>query len=495
MPDRERIRILYLLNPLNSKWTLPPWVGVMERPDNATLPNRPTRLLRTRVIENLPLITEAPPAAAADGPLPEIPGYQLLGLLGEGGMGVVYKARQLALKRLVALKMIAAEHRSAARRRFLIEAETVARLQHANFVQIYEVGEHAGRPYLALELIEGGTLADLLARTEMMPARDAALLVATLAHAMHHAHMRGVVHRDLKPGNVLLAESKAGSMDAKTVAEVRAARSALPVPKISDFGLAKLLDEEHVRTQSGSILGTPAYMAPEQAVGRGMAVGPRTDVYALGAILYECLTGRPPFVGATSWDVIVQVTSDDPVAPSRLRPRLARDLDTICLTALAKDPGRRYATAEDLAADLERFAAGEAIAARPESRVSKLARRLRKRPLTVAATLLATGAVMLGSLFWVGRVAEAKNDLTGGRELVAMRALPEADARFQQGLARLAYVPGATKLATELQSEHVTVQLYWLAERLRFQYDPDEMNRDERDELAESCRQIWAKKD
>src|SRR5262249_41896229 len=247
---------------------------------------QPERDGATHLVEDL----ELHPFEAESLPPPNIPGYQILGVLGEGGMGVVYRAVQLALKRPVALKMVAAGNVTAStRQRFVTEAQTGARLRHPNFVQIYQVGECDGRPFLALELIEGGSLADHLLVHGPLPARDAAQLVAVLAHAMNEAHLQGVIHRDLKPANVLLATC--GPTDSGQ-------QSLEQVPKITDFGLAKVRDADLGRTRSGAILGTPVYMAPEQARGAGQGVTPATDVYSLGAILFECLTSRPPFDGS-----------------------------------------------------------------------------------------------------------------------------------------------------------------------------------------------------
>src|SRR5665213_3615278 len=250
--------------------------------------------------------------------------YELLDELGRGGMGVVYKARQSKLNRLVALKMILAGEYAGEKElaRFRTEAEAVARLQHPNIVQIFEVGEHDGHPYFSLEFVDGGSLAQKLDGTPLPP-QQAARLVETLARAMHAAHQAGVVHRDLKPANVLL--------------------TADGTPKITDFGLAKKLDADAGQTQSGAIMGTPSYMAPEQAGGKSNEIGPAADTYAMGAILYECLTGRPPFKASTPLDTVLQVVSDEPAPPRKLQSKTPRDLETICLKCLQKAPSKRYA--------------------------------------------------------------------------------------------------------------------------------------------------------
>ena len=255
-----------------------------------------------------------------------VPGYDILEVLGRGGMGVVYKARHLALGRVVALKMVlAADHAGPeALARFRAEAAALARLQHPHIVQIFEVGEQDGRPYFALEFVDGGSLAAKVKGTPWEP-RRAAALAETLARAVHAAHERQVVHRDLKPANVLLTGDG--------------------TPKITDFGLAKTLDADDGLSRTGQVVGTPSYMPPEQAAGKTKEIGPASDVYALGAILYELLTGRPPFKGPTSLDTLHQVLADEPAPPRRLNSRAPRDLETVCLKCLEKQPGRRYASA------------------------------------------------------------------------------------------------------------------------------------------------------
>jgi eukaryotic-like serine/threonine-protein kinase len=312
-----------------------------------------------------------------------IPGYEILAELGRGGMGVVYKARQTQLNRTVALKMIlAGAHASReARARFRSEAETIAQIQHPNLVQIFEVGEKDGLPYFSLEFVGGGDLADKMAGRPLPPV-ESARIIETLALAVHAIHLRGIVHRDLKPANILMAEDG--------------------TPKISDFGLAKRLDVAQGHTQPGDVVGTPFYMAPEQAAGRIKDIGPATDVYALGAILYEMLTGRPPHLGETGWDIVSQVIHQDPVAPRRLQPKVPRDLETICQKALSKDPRKRYSSAMELADDLRRFLNGEPIQARPLGALGRTIKWARRRPALAALmivsalaaiTLLAAGAV------------------------------------------------------------------------------------------------------
>jgi predicted Ser/Thr protein kinase/tetratricopeptide (TPR) repeat protein len=297
-----------------------------------------------------PVSTE--PGAGPPGPppegtaLPQIPGYEVEAVLGRGGMGVVFRARQLRLGRVVALKMALAEAYAGPRERerFQREAEAVAALRHPNIVQIYDVGDSEGRPYFTMEYVEGGSLAQKLAGTPQ-PARQAAALLATLAGAVQAAHQSRVVHRDLKPANVLL--------------------TADGTPKITDFGLARRLDGPAGLTRTGTALGTPSYMAPEQVGGPSSAVGPAVDIYALGAILYELLTGRPPFRGASVLETLEYVSTTEPVPPSRLVPMVPRDAETITLKCLQKEPARRYGSAAALAEDLRRFLADEPILARP----------------------------------------------------------------------------------------------------------------------------------
>jgi serine/threonine protein kinase/Tfp pilus assembly protein PilF len=348
-------------------------------------------------------VVQPPDQIAADvtvstrTPTSVVPGYEILSELGRGGMGVVYLARQVALDRDVALKMVLAGELAgpAERVRFRTEAEAIARLQHPNVVQIFEVGEAGGRPFCSLEYCPGGSLDRKLQGTPLPPA-EAARLVETLARAVQAAHDRGIIHRDLKPANVLLAADG--------------------TPKVSDFGLAKRLDAQTVHTASGAILGTPPYMAPEQASGaKTHPIGPATDIYALGAVLYECLTGRPPFRAPTPLDTMFQVLNQDPVAPRQLQPNLSRDLETICLKCLEKDPKRRYPSALELAEDLNRFLQGEPIHARPIRTWEKGLRLVKRHPalaaLAAGVTVLILTASAAGIYIRIQRTENEKMEL------------------------------------------------------------------------------------
>jgi serine/threonine protein kinase len=380
-----------------------------------------------------PLGLEIAADAFAAGP-PALPGYEILEVLGRGGMGVVYKARHLALNRLVALKVIlGGPHASAAEVvRFRREAEAVARLQNPHIVQIHEVGEHNGLPYFSLEYCSGGSLADKTNGTPL-PAQQAAQLLQTLARAVHAAHQGGIIHRDLKPANILLqrqseipnpkSENKGGAL----VSDIGFRISDFD-PKITDFGLAKRLDDSAGQTATGAIVGTPSYMAPEQAMGKREAIGAGVDVYALGAVLYELLTGRPPFNAETPLDTVRQVVEEEPVSPRLLQPKTPRDLETVCLKCLAKQPARRYATAEALADDLARFLRDEPIAARPVGQLERAWRWAKRRPLAAALAGVSTAAVL--TLLGVGLWYNARL-----REAVREEQASTAHARRQQKLA------------------------------------------------------------
>ena len=358
--------------------------------------------------------------------LPHVPGYEVESVLGHGGMGVVYKARHLRLNRPVALKMLLAGLFTLPkeRQRFLREAEAVASLRHPNIVQIFDSGELDGQPYFTMEFIEGGTLSRKLAGTPLR-ASNAARLLAKLAEAIKVAHEGGIIHRDLKPGNVLL--------------------TADGTPKVSDFGLARRMEDEPGLTASGVALGTPSYMAPEQAKAKSGTIGPAADIYALGATLYELLTGRPPFLAESAAETIQQVILQEPVSPSKLNARVPRDLETICLKCLQKDPRRRDLTAGALADDLGRFERGEPIVARPVGPLKRLVRKVRRRPglaLALAVSvLLALTLAIAGVLWQVQRVATGQaveEDLREAIHFLDISDWDKARAMLDKAEARLA---------------------------------------------------------
>jgi serine/threonine-protein kinase len=351
------------------------------------------------------------PEASAAGAI--LPGFEILGELGRGGMGVVYKARQQALDRVVAVKMILGGAHAGAGdlARFYTEAQAIARLQHPDIIQIHDIGEHDGLPYFSLEFVDGGSLAQKIGGRPMPP-RAAAEMLARLAGAMQAAHAQGIIHRDLKPANVLL---DAGGN-----------------PKITDFGLAKRLEGDSRQTRSGAIIGTPSYMAPEQARGQTRAIGPLADQYALGAILYEMLTGRPPFQGSTALETLELARTQESVPPARLQPKIPTDLETICLKCLQKDAPRRYADCGALADDLRRFLDGRPILARPISAPERLWRWCRRNPRV--ASLTAAVALLLMTTAGTATTAAIRLDrknaaLTAARKLADDRRIEAERAR------------------------------------------------------------------
>ncbi len=355
-------------------------------------------------------------------------------------MGVVYKARHRRLQRLVALKMVLAGAHvgQIGLARFRAEAEAVAKLLHSNIVQIYETGEHEGRPYFSLEFVEGGSLEKRLVESPTTP-RAAAQFVETLARTMEVAHQRGIVHRDLKPANILLAKigsqsSVVRNRDIDSFSLPADHWSRTTVPKIADFGLAKRVGDDSSQTQSGAILGTPSYMAPEQAGGKNREIGPAVDIYSLGAILYELLVGRPPFKAGNPIDTIRLVIEQEPVPPRQLEPRVPHDLETICLKCLEKDPARRFTSAAELAEDLRRFVDGDPILARPTPAWERAWKWGKRRPAIVAllgvSTLLVLGMVLF--IVWHNVSLRGKLDVALAEERRARQR--EYDAVEEQRL-------------------------------------------------------------
>jgi serine/threonine protein kinase/WD40 repeat protein len=442
---------------------------------------------------------ESPPSGGVPHPC-KIPGYEIIDELGRGGMGIVYKARQLGLNRLVALKMLlsAAPVTPESLARFRIEAETLGRLQHPNIVRIYEIGEHEGLPYFVMEYIDGPSLAQQMAGMPQPP-RAAAYLVEILARAMSAVHRCGIIHRDLKPANILLvsdglasgewrSETRAGgeTTEATPGAGLQSAATLPPAPrtstpgplapsypKITDFGLAKRIEDPGAVTRTGSVMGTPDYMAPEQARGDTSAFGPWTDIYALGAILYEMVTGRPPFQGASPAETLARVLDNEPVSPTWWRAGLPRDLETICLKCLEKDRQRRYSNALELAEDLRRFQAGEPIKARPIGVLGRTWRWCRRQPVAAAA-LAAAGALGLALVITV---------------LVYNARLQEALTR-EHALAeerRSQLVQADVNLGThELENGDAFAALLWLTEAMRL----DRANLEHRQRILRVMNQV-----
>jgi eukaryotic-like serine/threonine-protein kinase len=360
---------------------VPPLLPLSDDPLCDQLESRARRLAKEPA--GAVTVSASESATMHDGPpLPSVFGaYLLLEQLGQGGMGVVYKARQESLKRMVALKLVRAGVYAGneERTRFQREGEAIARIHHPHVVLIYEFGEHQGQLFFSMELLEGGTLANKLNGCPL-PERQAAELVRTLAQAVQAAHEQGIVHRDLKPGNVLFAAD--GTV------------------KISDFGLAKVLDSERSDTITDTILGTPAYMAPEQARGESRRIGPAADVYALGVILYEALTGQPPFRGESRHQTLELVRTCEPQPPSRRRPGLSRDLEAICLKCLEKEASQRYPSAAALADDLDHWLKDEPLAFRPPRGWRRVGRILRRRRRIIVAALLLGLMLSVAAILW-----------------------------------------------------------------------------------------------
>jgi WD40 repeat protein/tRNA A-37 threonylcarbamoyl transferase component Bud32 len=365
--------------------------------------------------------------------------YELIRELGRGGMGIVYKARQISLDRPVALKMIRAGALAGEEelRRFQNEVEAVAKLDHPHIVPIYEVGTHQGQRYFSMKLVGGQSLHKVLAVYAEDP-RAAARLVATIAEAVHHAHQRGILHRDLKPSNILLDERGQ--------------------PHVGDFGLAKRVGGSDEMTATGAVLGTPAYMAPEQAWGRNRLVTILSDVYGLGAILYALLTGQPPFTGDSDWDTLVRVREQSPIPPSRIRPRLPRDLEIICLKCLEKDPARRYASAQALADDLGRYLAGEPILARPVGTGQRAWMWCRRNPW-LAGALGSTAAALLAVAVFAVLYARQQSYIAARETRVAEERTKTATELVRQREDLRNSLKESNRRMSALQFERASVEL------------------------------------
>ena len=311
--------------------------------------------------------------------------YELLEEIGRGGMGVVYRARQVSLNRIVALKMVLAGRLAEEEDllRFRTEAEAAGRLQHPNIVAVHEVGEIDGQHFFSMEFIDGTSLAQRL-RAGPLPGRTAARYIRQVARAVHCAHQNGTLHRDLKPGNIMIDRSDE--------------------PHVTDFGLAKRLGEDSGQTRTGTVVGTPSYMAPEQAAGKTRELGPPCDIYGLGAVLYELLTGRPPFRAETPVHTVMQVIENEPVPPRLLNANVDADLETICLKCLEKDAARRYASAEALAIDLDHYLSGEPITARTSNILGRLTRMLERSQHDVSFYTWSTMVLLIAAIVFVEHV-------------------------------------------------------------------------------------------
>ncbi|MBL8892516.1 MAG: serine/threonine protein kinase [Planctomycetaceae bacterium] len=383
---------------------------------------------------------------------PEIAGYRIEAVIGRGGMGRVFRARDLKLGRLVAIKCLLHSSDQQLLRRFTEEARAVAQLQHPNIAQLYEFDWNSDPPYFVMEYLAGGTLAELTKARPVEPSL-AARIIATLARAIAHAHAKSIIHRDLKPGNVLIASvgaastrsefdstasDSAGASQDLSDANARSLDADFETTRlrIADFGLARHLQNGERLTQTGEVLGTPEYMSPEQATGITSRIGPGTDVYSLGVILYELLTGRPPFAGPDGLQTVMMLLSDEPIPPRAIVPRIPRDLQTICLKCLDKKSNRRYPSADDLAADLDRYGRGEPILARPVSFITRLGKWTARRPWQAAALGLLLFSI-LGAIVGIVQLQAANQRVQTANEKLLdtnqdlIKANQEAEEAFR----------------------------------------------------------------
>ncbi|MCE9566297.1 MAG: serine/threonine protein kinase [Planctomycetes bacterium] len=406
----QRCRDLLDQNEQPTKWD---WLGETEHK------HEPKTWFLDRLKAAVRYTVTGPPEP--DEPGPNVPGYAIEAEIARGGMGVVYRARDIALGRTVAIKVLRSDLVSHPTQlaRFLGEAKALAALSHPNVVQLFQAGESDGKPYLVMEHVADGTLRHAMQTGSWDPIA-AAQLVCTLADATAAVHRIGVIHRDLKPGNVLMSANHE-----RTFAGPSALR-----PKIADFGLARFLESADRLTRTGDVFGTPEFMAPEQARGDHVVVGPETDVWSLGVILYEVLTGRPPFVGMTSIETLQLVKLSPPVSPELVRPGIPPDLVAICLKCLEKKPTRRYRTAESLRDDLDRFLANQPVLALPRSPLGRTALALRREPMAVLGWLLIASVMLaaVGLVLWQRHLARIAATVSAA-EIAHLHAQHESTIR------------------------------------------------------------------